>query len=625
MPLAAADDALAHAEQLLAQGRPLDALAACDTALGARPRLPEALKLRGRALLKLGRPAEAQTSFDAAVLLCADDPEAHFYRAVTLKTLHRPADALAAFDAVLVLRPDHPHALNGRGNVLLQLDRSAEAILSFDRAVVVKPDYAAAEHNLANALRRFGNPGVALEHFERAYALEPQRPYLLGDLVLARRQVCDWRDAAGETAALADAVAKGVRASTPFVTLAVLDSPALQRKAAETYARDRHPPLPAGLPLRPAAAGAPVRLGYFSADFHSHPVAYLTAELFELHDRARFEVVGFSLRPPLADPMRERLVAAFDRFIDVSGISDADAARCAGDLGIDVAIDLGGYTENSRTGIFACRAAPVQVGYLGYLGSMGAPYYDYLLADDTIVPPDACADYSESIAWLPSYQVNDSRRRIADARPSRADEGLPEHAFVYCCFNNNYKITPDVFAVWMRVLNAVPGSVLWLFASDPLVSKNLRREAAACGVDPARLVFAPRRDHAEYLARYRLADLFLDTLPYNAGTTASDALWAGVPVLTRRGETFAGRVAASLLHAVGLPELITGSVQSYIDLAVALATEPLRLQALRRALADARNGSVLFDSPRFTRTLESAYLAMHHRQRAGLPPENLHA
>jgi len=625
MPLAAADDAIARAEKYLAQGQPQAALATCDDALCRHTPDPSVLRLRGLALLRLGRPDQAVTSFDAALLLRAEDPDAHFNRAVALKALHRPAEALAAYDMVLALRTDHPQALNGRGNVLLQLDRPAEAILSFDRAAAVKPDYVAAEHNLANALRRFGNPGVALERFERAYALAPQRDYLLGDLILARRQVCDWRQAGAEVAALAGAVAKGERACTPFVSLAVLDSPALQRKAAETYACDRHPAQPVDRPVRPPSAGAAIRLGYFSADFHRHPVAYLTAELFELHDRERFEVFAFSLSPPLADPMRQRLVAAFDHFVDVSGIGDADAARRARELGIDIAIDLGGYTENSRTGIFACRAAPVQAGYLGYLGSMGAPYYDYLLADEIIVPPAACLHYSERIAWLPSYQANDSRRRIGDARPSRADEGLPERGFVYCCFNNSYKITPEVFAAWMRILDVVPHSVLWLFAADPLVANNLRREAAGHDVDPARLVFAPRREHADYLARYRLADLFLDTLPYNAGTTASDALWAGVPVLTRCGESFAGRVAASLLHAVGLPELVTGDTPSYIELAVALATDAPRMQALRRTLADARAGSALFDSPRFTRTLESAYLTMHRRHLAGLPPENIHA
>ncbi len=625
MPSAEADDAIARAEELLAQVRPREALAACDAALSGQVPTPEILKLRGRALIMLKRPDEALTSFDAALLLCADDPETHFYRAVALKTLHRAEEALAAYDRVLALRADHPQALSGRGTVLLQLERPAEAIISFDRAVAVKPDYAAAEHNLADALRRLGNPGAALERFARAYALAPERDYLLGDLILARRQVCDWRQADAEAATLAGAVAKGDRACTPFVALAVLGSPELQLKAAETYALDRHPARPLEFPTCEPAAGARIRLGYFSADFHSHPVAFLTAELFELHDRVHFEVFAFSLRPPLADPMRERLVAAFDHFIDVSGIDDAGAARCAREFGIDIAIDLGGYTENSRTGIFACRAAPVQLGYLGYLGTMGAPYYDYLMADEVIVPPGTCGNYSERIAWLPHFQANDSRRRIADARPSRAGEGLPERGFVYCCFNSAYKITPVVFGSWMRILDRVPGSVLWLFAGDPMVATNLRREAAARGIDPVRLVFAPRREYGDYLARYCLADLFLDTLPYNAGTTASDALWAGVPVLTRCGQSFASRVAASLLHAVGLPELVAASEEAYVDLAVALATDAPRLQALRRVLGGARAGSALFDSPRFTRSIESAYLAMHRRRVAGLPPENLHA
>jgi predicted O-linked N-acetylglucosamine transferase (SPINDLY family) len=404
--------------------------------------------------------------------------------------------------------------------------------------------------------------------------------------------------------------------------LAVLDSPVLQRKAAETYAAVMHPGRDAAALALRRPLSARIRVGYFSADFHNHPVAYLSAELFELHDRARFEVFGFSLGPPVADAMRVRLASAFDHFLDVRQVDDQGIARRSRELGIDIAIDLGGYTENSRTGIFARRAAPIQASYLGYLGTMGAAYYDYLFADQVIIPQADCPHYSERIVRLPSYQVNDSRRRISDIRPSRGDEALPERAFVFCCFNSSYKIAPDVFDCWMRILSGCEGSVLWLFSGDALVSANLGREAASRGVDPGRLVFAPRRDHADYLARYRLADLFLDTLPYNAGTTASDALWAGLPVLTRCGQTFAGRMAASLLHAAGLPELVTDSADQYVELALALAGDSGRLSALRARLATNRDTCLLFDSRRFTKALETAFLTMQQRHEAGLAPES---
>jgi predicted O-linked N-acetylglucosamine transferase (SPINDLY family) len=620
-----ADEFIARGDAFLAQGRYREAIAAYDQALGLAPERRSALNNRGAALRRLGEDQAALACFERALVLYCDDVDIMLNFAAALRALGRLDEALGAYESVHALSPDDPRALLGRGDVMLQLDRPADAILAFDRATVLQPESVAAQHRLASALRRFGNPGPALAHFEQAYRLEPKRDFLLGDLILAGRQICDWREAESRLQSLVEAIAHGECASSPFPVLAVLDSPELQRRAAETYSAAIHPGSEGAAPFARRAAGARIRIGYFSGDFHNLPVAYLTAELFELHDRERFEVFGFSLGPPATDAMRMRLAAAFDHFIDLSRMDDRAAARRARELGIDIAIDLGGYTENSRTGIFAWRAAPVQASYLGYLGTMGADYYDYLLADRVIVPQADSRHYSEHIAWLPSYQVNDSRRRVADASLVRSDEGLPEHAFVFCCFNAPYKITPEAFERWMRILSACQGSVLWLFSGAAPVSDNLRREAAARGIDPGRLIFAPRRDHAEYLARYRLADLFLDTLPYNAGTTASDALWAGVPVLTLCGQSFAARVAASLLHAAGLPELVTHTPEEYVALATALASEPDRLAALRARLAAGRDTCALFDSRGFTKTLESAYLTMQQRHEAGLAPENFDA
>jgi predicted O-linked N-acetylglucosamine transferase (SPINDLY family) len=346
------------------------------------------------------------------------------------------------------------------------------------------------------------------------------------------------------------------------------------------------------------------------------------AELFGLHDRARFEVVGFSFGPAPDEATRQLLAGGFDRFEQVAGLADAAIAARARALGIDIAIDLKGYTEGERAGVFARRAAPIQVSYLGYPGTMGAPYIDYLIADRVIVPDGSAPHYSERVVRLPgSYQVNDRRRTIVAPTPPRTALGLPAEGVVFCCFNRAYKLTPETFASWMRILAAVEGSVLWLLEEQPRGSDNLRREAAARGIDPARLVFAAKAPVGEHLARQRAADLFLDTLPCNAHTTASDALWAGLPVVTRCGESFAARVAASLLHAVGLPELVTTTAADYEALAIALARDPARRARLREHLARDPTRLTLFDTPAFARGLEAAFERMHARRMAGLPPE----
>jgi predicted O-linked N-acetylglucosamine transferase (SPINDLY family) len=347
------------------------------------------------------------------------------------------------------------------------------------------------------------------------------------------------------------------------------------------------------------------------------------AEIFERHDRSRFEVTAFSFGPEKQDAMRARVSKAFERFVDVRGLQDAGVAALARKLSVDIAVDLKGHTEDARPGIFAQRAAPVQVAYLGYPGTMGAGYMDYIIADATVIPEAHKEHYTEKVVWLPdSYQANDSTRPISSRTYSRGLEGLPETGFVFCCFNANYKFLPGTFDAWMRILKHVQGSVLWLIEDNAEAVANLRKEAVRRGVDAGRLVFAGRLPQAEHLARQRLADLFLDTLPCNAHTTTSDALWAGLPVLTRSGETFAGRVAASLLKAVGLPELVVATQEAYEALAIALASDPARLAAIRRKLSAARLTSPLFDAARFAHNIEAAYVAMHERHLAGALPDH---
>jgi predicted O-linked N-acetylglucosamine transferase (SPINDLY family) len=434
--------------------------------------------------------------------------------------------------------------------------------------------------------------------------------------------ICRWDKLAARVEALRAQVRSRSNVVEPFTFLAVSHSAEEQRLCAERHVQEKLPARFAPLWQGTRYRHDRIRLAYLSADYHEHATAYLAAGLFERHDRARFELIGVSYGPHDASPMRGRLERAFERFVDVRNRSDEEAARMLHALEVDVAVDLKGHTTGSRPGILAHRPAPIQAAYLGYPGTMGAPFIDYLLADRVVIPEDERRFYAEKVVYLPGcYQVNDAQRAIAPRTPSRAEAGLPRDGFVFCCFNNNYKILPPVFGAWMRLLRDVPGSVLWLLEDNTAAKRNLQEAARARGIDPARLVFAARLPPAEHLARHRAADLFLDTLPCNAHTTASDALWAGLPVLTCAGTTFAGRVAASLLSAIGLDELVTSSPQEYEALALALARDPGRLAGLRGRLARERATAPLFDTERFRRGLEAAYAAMWEAWQRGEAPQ----
>ncbi len=489
----------------------------------------------------------------------------------------------------------------------------------------MRPGYADAHTNRGNALGALKRDLEALESYSRALAIDPSADFLYGTWLHAKMRVCDWRDVDHAFRELDARIAAGARASPPFPVLAVPASAARQADAARAWAHARFPAQPVPAFTAPAHADGRIRIGYFSANFHEHAMGRLLVELFERHDRSRFELCAFSFGPDTGDALRSRIRAAFDRFVDVRGRSDRDVAALARSWGIDVAVDLMGYTQDGRPGIFAHRAAPVQASYLGYPGTSGAACIDYLVADRVLVTAEQRAHVTESVVFLPgSYQVNDTRRAVDAPASDRRSSGLPEDAFVFCCFNNNYKITPGTLDAWAAILREVQGSVLWLLQDNPWAAANLRTEASRRGIDPGRLVFAPRVTPQAHLARHALANLFLDTLPYNAHTTASDALWAGLPVLTCLGDTFAGRVAGSLLHAVGLPELVHEDIEGYVAHAVELARSPGKLAALADKLASARASAPLFDTPRFARHIEAAYLAMVERHRAGSAPADLH-
>jgi predicted O-linked N-acetylglucosamine transferase (SPINDLY family) len=423
---------------------------------------------------------------------------------------------------------------------------------------------------------------------------------------------------------LTSKVNNGEKALNPFIALALIDDPEIQRKAAEIYANKEYPQSHVLSRIERYQKHKKIRIGYFSQDFVEHPVSDLTAELYEMHDRERFEIHAFSFGPDTEDEMTLRIKKGVDHFHDVRKMLHKDTAVLARSLEIDIAVDLGGYTQNSKTEIFAMSAAPIQISYIGYPGTMGANYYDYLVADETLIPEKNQKYYTEKIAYLPSYQVNDSKQSLPEAVFTRQDLGLPKTGFVFCCFSNTFKLTPATFDGWGRILKQVDNSVLLIYVDDETAKINLTKEIVLRGIQPSRLIFAEQLPKLEYLARYRQADLFLDTLPYNAGTTASDALRMGLPVLTCMGSSFVSREAASVINAINLPELITSTQEQYESLAIELATDPEKLKIIKDKLADNLATAPLYDTPLFTRHLESAYLTMYDRYQNGLDPEHIY-
>jgi protein O-GlcNAc transferase len=590
------------------------ALRDLDEALRIRPAFPEALNSRGNVLRDLGRLQEALASFDAALALKPDWVIAHCNRGNTLLDLRQSRAAFTCFDALLQHLPDDGEALFGRASALLQLQESLEvAAADFARAAQNGIDRAETLVGRAAALAELQRHGEAAGCLAELLTIAPEREYAPGSLSYSRLQTCDWTDWEALAREITDRVLRGRRATYPLSLLPLSDIPEQQLVCARTYVGDKfRKNFALGPHEAPSKAdGQRLRVAYVSADFRDHPVSHLLVGVLERHDRAAFEVIGISLRAGKGGAFEQRVRGAFDRFVDVTASSDREVAQLLRELEVDIAIDLMGFTQGLRLGIFAHRCAPVQVSYLGYAGTTGAPYMDYLLADDTVIPVGEEQSYSEQVVRLPHcYLPNDDRREIG-AAPTRAQAGLPEHGLVFCAFTNAYKINPPVFAIWMRLLRESPDSVLWLRGMGAEARSNLQREARERGVEPQRLVFAEHvASMAEHLGRQTLADLYLDTLPYNAHSTACDVLWAGVPVLTCMGRSFASRVAASALKAVGLPELITRSLEEYEAKALELARDPAKLRELRGRLARQRVSSPLFDTAGYCRNLEAAFRCM---------------
>jgi len=593
-------------------------------AMALNPGLIEAKLNAGNMLRRLGHHAEAVAIYKDLVTKRPDVPEPFFQFGNLLRELAKTDEAITAYRHALALRPNFADVYCNLGNAYMQQAKYDAAEEAYRQAISLKPELAQAHANLGAVLETRGRIADAIDCYRAALAIDPALLAVHCELHHQRRLACDWENIEADEKDLLERLNTQTLADPvpPFGLLSLGLAPAQHLRISEiwaaSYEKYRRLRLDHSERRKPHEPGRRIRIGYLSADFQRHATALLMAELFERHDRERFEIIAYSYGADDHSDMRWRLKNTFDRFIDIKDVDAFEAVQMIASDKIDILIDLKGYTQHARTDIPALRPAPIQVNFIGYPGSMGVDFIDYVIADPFVLPFDQQPFYAEKIVHLPhSYQPNDTSRRIAEHTPSRTECGLPENGVVFCCFNNSYKITPDIFAIWMRLLTKVPGSVLWLFDGNPLVKENLQQEAAKHGIGPERLVFAPRQPSAEHLARHRLADLFLDTLPYNAHTTASDALWTGLPVVTCPGDTFAGRVAGSLLHAAGLPELITGSLEAYEALALDLAQNPDKLTVLRQKLLAQKHTAALFDIAAFTRDLEQALTHMWDLWTAG--------
>ena len=601
-----------------------DASAAYSKALALDHGLAAAWLGRGNVFFHLNRPNEAAEAYDKALALEPDLAAAWLGRGNVLFVIRRHDEALAAHDKALVLKPDLADAWLGAGNVFFEFKRYDDASAAYNKALDLKPDLAAAWLGRGNVFFGLKRYDEALAAYDRALTLKPDLTGVEGARLHTKTHLCDWTNFDAECAHLIFAIRDGKLNTGPFQFLVIPSLSDDQLQCARLWAAKNFPPSAKPIWQGERYDHDRIRVAYLSADFRQHPVALCMAGVFESHDKSRFETIAISCGPDDGSEIRQRLMASFERFVDARAYNDDQIANLVKDLRIDILVDLMGLTVESRTGVFARRPAPIQANYFGYPGTMGAEYIDYLIADRIVIPEDKRRFYSEKIVNLPNcFLPPDQERRVSDKKFARAEAGLPQEGFVFCCFNNHYKIAPDVFDCWTRILKQVDGSVLWLLQTGPKTESNLRKEAAARGVNAERLIFARRMVPAEHLARHGLADLFLDTLPYNAHTTASEALWTGLPVFTLIGETFAGRVAASLLSAVAMPELIATTSNDYERMAIEFAIHPEKLAAAKRKLAENRRTTPLFDTASFTKDIEKAYITMYQRHRDGLAPDHI--
>lgn len=609
---------------LVELGRSEEALLAYENAINLQPSYAEAHSNRGNVLQALGRYQEALTSYEKAVQIDPNYAQA-FYGVARLFLLRKQYDyAFGCCEQALKINPRYEEALALKGEILFEIKDYSKALTVYDELLLLNSNSCEAwisKGNIFSEIKQFLEAGFA---YEKALEISSNTEFLLGITVQTHLQMCDWEFVSNKIENLIRLVCEGKRVAIPYNFISLLDDRKLIKRSIEIYAKALKGDIQRE-PQECLSAKKKIRLGYFSADFHNHPTAYLIAELFECHDKSKFELIAFVFGRNTPDTMRSRLERAFDDFIDLNGMTDEEAAKLSRDKGIDIAIDLKGFTKEGRPRIFMYGAAPIQISYLGFPGTMGLPCFDYVIADDVVIPQEFRDGIVEKVIYMPNcYQVNDRNRPISTSTLNREEFGLPASGFIFCCFNNNYKITPVVFDGWVRILDSVKDSVLWLYEDNPYAKENLKQEFRKRGLDANRLIFAGRMDLSNHLARYQLADLFLDTTPCNAHTTASDALWAGLPVLTVIGQSFGSRVAASLLKSVGLPELITNNQAEYERLAIELATKPTKIHEFKSRLKRNILLTPLFDTVKFTKNLEIAFQEVFRRKHANLAPDHIH-
>ena len=589
------------------------------------PNFAEAYNNLGVVEKNLGKFEESEANYRKAVKINPNFFEAHNNLGNILQKNNKLSDAEESYRTVIALNPNFVKAHYNLGNLFHALGKFNDSEKCYRKALELKPNYAEAYSNLGNALEEQGQLEEALSSYAHAITLKNDIDYLFGHYLHLRIRLCIWLKLSDDLNKLINKINSGEKASYPFPLLSLIDDPDIHKKSAEIYLNDKYPKSNFFPKISNNYSHQKIKIGYFSADFWNHPVAYLTSELYEIHDRKIFEIYAFSFGRDTNDEFNNRIKKGVDHFIDTRDMTDIDVVRLARSLEIDIAIDLGGYTRGSRQAIFAMSVAPIQVSYLGYAGTMGGDYIDYLIADRTIVPKKNKKFYSEKIVYLPNnYMVSESKVKPSKRKFIRKDFGLPIDGFVFCCFNNAYKITPNIFIRWMKILAKVDGSVLWLSDTRGAIVDNLKKEAQKNGIDKNRLIFAsPLLLREDYLSRITLADLFIDTLPFNAHATASDTLRMGVPLITCPGKSFASRVAASLLNTLNLPELITSTLDEYESLAIELAKNPEKLKNIKDKLLKNLSTSPLYDTSLFAKNLEVAYLAMYKRFQDGLNPDDI--
>ena len=602
-----------------------EALAAYGKALALKPDLAGAWLGRGNVSTDLKRYDEALAAYDKTLALKPDLARAWLGRGNVLLHLKRYDEALAAYGKTLALKPDLAGAWLGRGNVFAALKRYDEALAAYDKALALKPDLAKSWLGRGNVFNNLKQHDEAARAYGKVLEIEPKYQFAKGLLLHQKMLTCDWEEISHLIQKVERGIMSGELSAEPFGWQGIATSERSLGLCASLYNESEFPANIKQIRKVTSNDKRKIRIGYLSGEFREQATSHLLVGVLENHDHSKFEIFAFDNGCDDESEIRQRINRSVRNVIDISQLSDPSAVAVINKNQIDILVNLNGYFGLHRMSVFAQRPAPIQVSYLGFPGTLGAGYIDYIVADHHVIPENHKLFYKEKVAYLPnSYQANDEKKRIGSRIFNRQETGLPDKGFVFCCFNNNYKIVPETFDRWMQILLKVDDSVLWLIEDNQSSATNLRKETVTRGVNPERLVFAQRIPLQDHLARHRLADLFLDTLPYNAHTTASDALWAGLPVLTQIGETFAGRVAASLLTTIGLPELITRSPQAYVDLAVELATNPDKLAGIKCKLVANRLTTPLFNTQLFTRHIEAAYGAMYKCYQAGLPPEDIY-